>query len=464
MRNDHPTLEDKLRRSALVKAKAARIMKCQPAQAFGVHGDWGAGKTSFLRQVRYHLDGSNEGCMDTPGQELEGDAYKGRVVTIWFEAWRYQHETSPAIALLQEIRRQFSVWAKVKGKAKKLGEVTVRSVLNGLDDAAKLLKLDALPLNPKGIQEIGEGWEKEHLEHRLGVDSIQAFLEASVSVILKSLAGPGARLVVFIDDLDRCTAKSAFRLLESLKIYFGLTNCVFVIGMNQQLVVDAVASCMPLDYLPHDPSLKEAAARIRAEAYLEKVCTDIERLTPPYDVAGVFCQWLENGALAVVVRVSLNDGNGGKIRCLPPNPRRLKALANLLDRWWPALDTLVMDRVDKARAIIIIAYVYQFHSELFQRWQFNPAFYTHLQNWAAKAWPSWEGRPGWPAYFSSLKLPEEMVDVGAGQGAVPQIEAQSNYPDPYAADMFWVAPMIRAAGLNEQTMEAVMNALLSSPE
>lgn len=56
--SDHPTLIDELNRFSSVAYKAEQIINCMPPQVFGIHGDWGAGKTSYLRQLRYHLDGS----------------------------------------------------------------------------------------------------------------------------------------------------------------------------------------------------------------------------------------------------------------------------------------------------------------------------------------------------------------------------------------------------------------------
>lgn len=455
MRNDHPTLEDKLNRVSLVTSKAERIMQCEPPLTFGVHGDWGAGKTSFLRQLRFYLDNTKDSCAGRPSAALRGGAYEDRVVTIWFEAWRYQHESAPIVALLQEIRRQFSGWAKARQKVEKLLEVSVGSVLNSIDDVAKLLKLEAVPLNPKGIQKEGERWEKEHLESRLGVDNVQKFLEDAVGTVLNSLVGDRGRVVVFIDDLDRCSAEAAFRLLEGLKIYLGLKNCVFVIGMNQQLVVDAISICMPKEMLSDSSKAREAAARIRAEAYLEKLCTDIERLTPPSDAASLLGEWIDDSSLKTLVERALKTGDS-PVRCLPPNPRRLKALANLLGRWWPRLGGVADDAVLKVRALIIISYVYQFHSELFQRWQFNPAFYTHMSSWAAKVWsPSVD----WPAYFAGLKLPEEVYNDASPQEATPRVAARSTFPDPYAADVFWIAPLIRESNLNEDLMARVMRAL-----
>ena len=57
MHNDEPTLLDSLGRKMLIEEVGEAIASCTPPQVFGVHGDWGLGKTSFLHQVQWYLTG-----------------------------------------------------------------------------------------------------------------------------------------------------------------------------------------------------------------------------------------------------------------------------------------------------------------------------------------------------------------------------------------------------------------------
>jgi len=457
--SDKPTICDKLDREEMVQGIAWRVRNCTPPFTFGIHGDWGAGKTSFLKQLRFALDGSRDPDDETPSLTLRGRNPPKNVVTVWFEAWRYQNEPVPVVALIHEIRKQIGRWAALNKQAEKLTNVTARAVLGSIDDISKLLRLEAIPFSPSRIQEIGEKYEKENLQEKLGSNSIQEHLDDAVSSVLKNLAGNSARLVVFIDDLDRCSPESAFRLLEGLKIYLGLSRCVFVIGMNQQLVVDSIGACIPASSYPDETTSKSAFAKVRAEAYLEKICTSIERLVPIVPSASLMRAWIQDARLReeleAISEQRLNDA-----WYLPPNPRRLKALVNQIEQAFK----VVVRKDEKfgsgvyVRSLLIIVYVYQFHSELFQRWQFNPSFFTHLREWVGS---SDSGPQVWPSYLKCLELPVRQVRMDTQDGSV-RFRSEKKFPDPYSSSVFWVAPLLIDNDINEQVVTEVMKALFGS--
>lgn len=49
-----------------------------------------------------------------------------------------------------------------------------------------------------------------------------------------------SRIVVFVDDLDRCLPASALTVIESMKLFFDLPGFVFVVGMDKRVVERAV--------------------------------------------------------------------------------------------------------------------------------------------------------------------------------------------------------------------------------
>ena len=56
--SDEPSLEDFLNHAGHVESVATMIKTCTPPFVVGVHGDWGSGKTSFLKKLRLYLAGN----------------------------------------------------------------------------------------------------------------------------------------------------------------------------------------------------------------------------------------------------------------------------------------------------------------------------------------------------------------------------------------------------------------------
>lgn len=108
--NDEPSEDGSLLgRDAFIESLAEQVAECRPPLVFGVHGEWGAGKTSVRRQLQRHLS-DPELTSDGLRNERQNAAratkrpvpssYAGRVFTIRFEAWRYQHDSANLRAAL----------------------------------------------------------------------------------------------------------------------------------------------------------------------------------------------------------------------------------------------------------------------------------------------------------------------------------------------------------------------------
>jgi len=115
--NDTAKADDVFQQQIFIDQVCELIRNCQPPKGIGINGYWGTGKTSALMQIHKTLTGA------APHDYRKSNDQN--IVPVWFEAWRYQSETIPIVALLQEIRAQLGTWQKLVHKGKKLPEIAV---------------------------------------------------------------------------------------------------------------------------------------------------------------------------------------------------------------------------------------------------------------------------------------------------------------------------------------------------
>ena len=465
MHNDEPALRDALERGPLIEEVGDAIAGCTPPQVFGVHGDWGLGKTSFLHQVQWYLTGD---CPQQPeaatsGMErrarAEGAAatqrsgqHQAAVQVVWFDAWRYQNEEAPVVALLHEIRAQLSWRSRAAGATSRAAEVLTRGALLSLEELTKKIGFQY-----SKFRQVNREWESENLASVLPSHTLREHLCEAIRQLLAEGGDDeeARRLVVFIDDVDRCEPEAAYRLLEGLKIYLTLDNCVFVLGMNQKAIEEAIAQRMSAsnDGRPQEASDGYGESAMRAAAYMEKLCQNVWRLPAVRRPERVLSRLLEETVKSEFVRELVGKGlevprpgemaGESRYQCLPPNPRRLKGLANLIGRLssrLPSREAGLSDErmVLETRLLLIVAYIYQFHHDLHVRWEADLGLYNRIHDWCVGAG---ETLP----FESSLALPlmsssRDAVEPGSSR------EMGTTYPDPTQASVFWVQPLILHIG------------------
>ncbi len=431
MHNDEPTLRDILDRESLVEEVGEAIATCTPPQVFGIHGDWGLGKTSFLHQVQWYLTGrcpqQSEEETGKAGQSAKGKHEK-TVQAVWFDAWRYQHEDVPVVALLQEMRAQLSWGHQISGATARKLEISVRGALFSMEELTK-----KIGVQPSKFRDASREWEAKNLAVSLPSHTLREHLRQAIGQLLpkKKKNFPPPRLVVFIDDIDRCEPEVAYRLLEGLKIYLTLDNCVFILGMNQKAIEDAIDSQMKVT--ADNP-------KSRAAAYMEKLCQNVWQLPTIRDPGEVLRSLLEQTVESERVRTWIRNAVRG-FSCLPPNPRRLKGLANLIGRLVPRLpsepDLTDEAAIIEARMLVIVASIYQFHPELYVRWEADLDFYQRIFD---RCNSDESNIP----ILQSLVLPKQRSETDTEP--TPGDERESTYPDPTGTDVFWIQPLILKLG------------------
>lgn len=391
--NDEPDIDISLlaERQSLLNNLVRDIRQCTPPIVFGVHGDWGAGKTSFLQAVMHALTGSCPSDPEPPSsyQLRMHPEWKKELapVAVWFEAWRYQNESAPIVALLHELRAQLAVWAQTVDIAKTVGLNVWRNFMLAFDSIVLKIESESGVPGIKGsvqaapfqMAKAREEVQKARLTTPLPSNQIREALDE----VFRGLLGLSDkntarhRIVIFIDDLDRCSASAMFSLLESIKIYLNLKHCVFILGINRHELERNIASVLPEPLAP-DQRL------VRAHEYLEKLCGNVIRLPypSPQGQANLVNKWL--GALDDISRedvVRLVERHA----LLPLNPRRVKMWCNtvlqLFECRWHQLRAA--PPAGELPALTLVATLHTFYPSLHQALASAPSFLLALKAWCA---------------------------------------------------------------------------------
>jgi hypothetical protein len=206
-----------------------------------VYGAWGTGKSSFINVCRALLGGG--------------------MPVVTFNPWKYDQREEVWNALIQTILNEISqqVEADPRAARQALRENIQRKILALSRAAAWLAARRAVaPLTAGALTADDLDAVKDALMARPAIEYRHVnHFEEDFAEVVEEFTG-GGRLVVLIDDLDRCSPDAAVTVLDSLKLFLGQASCIFVLAMDQDMIVDAV-------------SVKFGGSRELARRYLEKL-------------------------------------------------------------------------------------------------------------------------------------------------------------------------------------------------
>ena len=211
--------------------------------SIGLYGDWGSGKSSLMKMIEQKL---------TQGGDKS-------ILCVRFNGWLFEGYEDAKTALcgtiLEKIKEKETLDSKIKEKVKQLlDKVDVQKILGkgiryGLD---YLLTGGVLGLTEISISQITKALKGKAgaLSEDEITDVLRSFkTESNIRKDIKNFQKEFAdilkdtkikHLVVFVDELDRCTPETILDVIEAIRLFLFAKGTSFVIGADQRLIEYAI--------------------------------------------------------------------------------------------------------------------------------------------------------------------------------------------------------------------------------
>ena len=272
--NDQETAVDLLYYEAVAKT-VVRLIRGTPQApvTIGVHGDWGAGKSSVLKMTEAAFAGNDRVlCLWFNGWTFEGfeDAKTVVIETIVDELRRARPGSAKVATAAQKVLKRVD-WLKVARKAGGFAFTAFTGIptldqLRGLYDGASAIL--AKPQEHVSAEEL-RGFAEKAGEYLKDAKEEGDHLPEQIHCFRKEFAelleaADIDQLVVIVDDLDRCLPKTAIATLEAIRLFLFVPKTAFVIGADELMIEYAVRE--------HFPDLPPSSGPVPyARNYLEKL-------------------------------------------------------------------------------------------------------------------------------------------------------------------------------------------------
>jgi hypothetical protein len=209
---DDPFRFDALNRKPSAKSVSLLVDELEGPFVLAIDSPWGTGKTTFVKMLLGVLQEKGYPC-------------------LYFDAWKTDFSTDPMVAFLGEIGRMLPAAVK-QGKD-----------FQQAKSIATVLAKKAVPISPKLAATCArcfDAFDKdctanavdEYEKERSLIETFHSSLGKAIDTL--NAGRKRDKLVIFIDEIDRCRPGYAVDLLECVKHLFDISSILFIVALDKQ--------------------------------------------------------------------------------------------------------------------------------------------------------------------------------------------------------------------------------------
>lgn len=295
-----PDGRDRLNVTAYYTGLSSFIAECQTPMTIAVQGDWGSGKSTALKFVQAELPKS--------------------VKVIEFNTWLYSQfdlGESLVFSMAHEIIRPIAKGSSTAKKLMRFVATMGAGVLKGGVDLAGSVTGTA-PLASAVVESLKNATYSDEAPNIIAeLKDIRHQFATSVREYCNE--NDVGRIAILIDDLDRVDPGRAIEILESLKLFFEVPQCVFVLALDFDVVLRGVESKYGRDF-----------KKKKARQYFDKIIqVPFAMPVASFEVTDILKEALDRSGLIEGDRAAHLDEYLNLVRwSVGTNPRSIKRLLN----------------------------------------------------------------------------------------------------------------------------------------
>ncbi len=205
-----------------------------------INGDWGTGKTFFVKQIytllTYYNEYINKDVKEYKLQLetiLQKEHFKDlklekNFVPIYYNAWNNDLHIDPINSIIFNIIKEHDI---LKDYTKESSDI--------IDKIGSIVDIFNIWSNGSIKDVISTFKGKDIIPEITTMENLKETLNLLLDKLLQE---HGDKLVIFVDELDRCNPVYAIKLLERIKHFFDHENIIFVFSVNVNELTNTISN------------------------------------------------------------------------------------------------------------------------------------------------------------------------------------------------------------------------------
>ena len=224
--NIHYVLKnDFINRNRYISSFFKLINGIEENKIIALDGEWGSGKTWFVKSVEYLMNSESNNELNIVDKEIMNKV-KDKYMTFYYNAWENDDAKSAMLSLIYKL---------INDSCLQKNESEVGAIPSLLNTVIKFVTNGAIDIKEDIF---GEQWNNKQITDC--IKTSEEIKETFKKIIDNLLIENKNRLLIIIDEIDRCKPTFAIDLLENIKHFYDDNRIIFLVTTNNKALASSV--------------------------------------------------------------------------------------------------------------------------------------------------------------------------------------------------------------------------------